>query len=66
MGLAPAQACYMDHICILFGASVPFIFREEGDHYVIIGEAYVHGFMYGRAIEMIEQGELEAKEIHIL
>jgi hypothetical protein len=46
MGLAPAPACYTDYICILLGASVPFILSGEGGYYVIIWEAYVHGFMY--------------------
>jgi len=37
-----------DEVWILMGARVPFILRKvEGNRYMIVGEAYVHGIMYG-------------------
>lgn len=37
-----------DEVWILEGADVPFILRHgEGDRYRVVGEAYVHGIMYG-------------------
>ena len=37
-----------DEVWILMGARVPFILRKvEGDRYMIVGEAYVYGIMYG-------------------
>jgi hypothetical protein len=53
-GLAPTRAEAEDIICILFGCSVPVILREirdqSGSHFVLIGEAYVHGMMDGEAL----------------
>jgi hypothetical protein len=54
-----------DCICVLLGATVPLILRHQENHYVLIGEAYVHGFMYGEAIEMMRSGSLEVKTIDI-
>ncbi|KAK3297105.1 uncharacterized protein B0H64DRAFT_319798 [Chaetomium fimeti] len=40
-----------DEIWILSGADVPFILRhEKGDRYRVVGEAYVHGIMYGEKL----------------
>ncbi|KAK5989088.1 hypothetical protein PT974_10586 [Cladobotryum mycophilum] len=59
-GLARSRVAPGDVICVLVGASVPFILRpcEGGDLYQLMGEAYVHGVMYGEVM-----GELEAEGI---
>lgn len=68
IGLTPEQAREGDRICIPLGCSVPLVVRErEGADgssrdVVIVGEAYVDGFMYGRAIELVEEGELDLDE----
>jgi hypothetical protein len=37
-----------DHICILYGASAPFILRpDKGGCHTLIGDTYIHGLMYG-------------------
>jgi hypothetical protein len=39
-------------ICILFGASVPFVLRGMDDGgFMLVGEAYVHGLMDGEALK---------------
>jgi hypothetical protein len=40
-----------DLICILFGGHVPYVLRPEGDHFLFIGEAYVHKIMHGEAVD---------------
>jgi len=48
----PPQAHSGDYICIFAGATCPFVVRErpEGD-YTLVGDAYVHGMMYGEALD---------------
>jgi len=68
IGLASSKALPTDIICILFGASLPYILRktERDGYYVLVGEAYVHGLMYGRAIEMLNEGRFKQERILII
>ena len=51
MSTAQDKAC-RDEIWLLRGARVPFILRRlSEDRYRIVGEAYVHGLMYGEAVD---------------
>jgi len=65
-GLGPWDALEGDAICILFGCRFPLILRKIEDHYILIGEAYVHGYMHGKA--MVEFGagmfKLQTFKIH--
>ena len=54
MGLAPATAQSGDKICLLLGGQVPYILREEENHYKLVGESYVHGIMRGEALQGTE------------
>ena len=54
MGLAPAEARVGDKICILLWGQVPYVVREQDDHYVLIGECYVHSIMKGEALQGTE------------
>ena len=54
MGLAPAKAQDGDKICILLGGQVPYVLREQDEHYVLIGEYYFHGIMKGEALQGTE------------
>lgn len=48
VGLAPPHVQIDDVICIFLGGQVPYILRRESDGvYNLVGEAYVHGIMYG-------------------
>ena len=52
VGLAPSHAQKGDVIVIFLGAKFPYVLRET-DHgtYTFVGEAYVHGVMYGEFIK---------------
>jgi hypothetical protein len=45
MGWATRRAQVGDHIAVLAGARCPYILREVGDGYELVGAAYVHGLM---------------------
>ncbi|OJJ75593.1 hypothetical protein ASPBRDRAFT_37887 [Aspergillus brasiliensis CBS 101740] len=66
IGLVPAKAQEGDLICVLFGCSVPVILRKQDDHYIFIGESYVHGIMDGEAIEQMKEGSLVEEEFTLL
>jgi hypothetical protein len=48
----PASSLPGDVVCVVMGAAVPFVLRPLGDGYQLIGECYMHGLMYGEALEM--------------
>ena len=56
VGLVPANARKNDHICIVYGCSVPVVLRKLGppdtiSHWKLVGDAYVHGIMDGECLE---------------
>ncbi|KAF5607593.1 heterokaryon incompatibility (het-6OR allele) [Fusarium pseudoanthophilum] len=55
LGLGPktlGQSSSKDEVWILMGARVPFILHHiEGSRYRVVGEAYVHGVMYGEGYD---------------
>jgi hypothetical protein len=61
MGLAPNAAQPGDVVCIFFGCKVPYILRPVGEHYLFIGDAYIHDIMDGEAMEQVHTGELEKR-----
>jgi hypothetical protein len=52
MGLGPRCMQPEDIVVVLRGGVTPFILRKKADDYWFIGEAYVHGIMYGEAVQM--------------
>jgi hypothetical protein len=47
MGICPRWARSSDSVALLAGLNTPFIVREAGEHYSLIGPAYVEGIMLG-------------------
>ena len=53
MANVPQQAKTGDTLAIVNGCKTPLVLRQrEPDGYVLIGDCYVHGIMYGEALEM--------------
>lgn len=65
-GLVPDRALKGDIICILVGCALPLVLRKTRDHFVVVGESYVHGFMCGEILEMERRGEIKREEFVIL
>ena len=69
VGLAPWDAEKGDIICVLLGCRFPVVLRPmgpSGNYYVLVGEAYVEGFMDGEAIVGLEEGYFELNNFEIL
>jgi hypothetical protein len=51
VGVGPMDVQVGDDICIFDGAAIPHILRSRGTQgtFTLVGEAYVHGIMYGEA-----------------
>lgn len=64
VGLAPESVEVGDIVCVFLGGKLPYILRERADgKFRLIGEAYVHGIMYGEAWEAKEPPNLEIFEM---
>ncbi|KAJ3548806.1 hypothetical protein NM208_g819 [Fusarium decemcellulare] len=57
MGLGPRVAQPGDIVAILFGGKVPYILRPVDDHYLFVGECYVHGIMQGELVSQCQGGD---------
>jgi hypothetical protein len=65
IGLGPNTTQKGDKVCILLGCHVPVIIRPEGDHYIFIGEAYIHGVMYGELFERLNISKSEPRSFSL-
>ena len=51
IGLAPPLVQEDDLLCLIGGSRVPFILRKRTEGgYLLVGESYVHGLMYGEGM----------------
>lgn len=62
MGLVPHTAEPGDAVCIFLGGQTTFILRAVNDHWILVGEAYIHGLMDGEALE---SGDLSLQTFYI-
>ncbi len=65
-GLVPLGTLQSDVLCVITGCSTPMVLRPVDGHYVVIGEAYILGFMAGEALKDAIDGKIKTKvfEIH--
>jgi hypothetical protein len=50
IGLVPHLAQAGDLVVVFLGATVPYAVRKVQGGYLLVGDAFVHGFMYGEAL----------------
>jgi hypothetical protein len=65
MGVGPSMTRIGDDIVILLGCDHPVILHKEGEFWKFEGEAYVHGFMGGTAVNLWESGNLALQKFTI-
>ena len=46
-----------DQVCIFLGCRMPVMLRPMGEHFLFLGECYIHGLMFGEAMEALQAGE---------
>ncbi|KAK5124827.1 hypothetical protein LTR85_001540 [Meristemomyces frigidus] len=50
MGMGPPCVRKGDVVCVFLGCSCPLLIRKHGNGYILVGEGFVKGWMYGKAI----------------
>lgn len=65
--LGPHASRLGDEIVVFEGVNMPFILRKRdlGDHYQMIGPAYVHGIMDGEVMKAVQRGQYQLREFVI-
>ena len=61
--MVPHEARVGDCVCIVLGGSIPLLLRKNGEHWKIIGEAYVYAIMQSRVIRMAHEGMFPVEQI---
>ncbi len=65
LGSGPEELEVGNLVCVLFGCSVPVILRRVDDHYIFIGECYVHEIMQGQLVEALNRGDVSEQVFDI-
>jgi hypothetical protein len=65
VGLAPWDAKSKDLVCVLPGCKFPVVLRKQANHYILVGEAYVDGYMHGKAMDELKDGRFRLKSFEI-
>ncbi|TGO33079.1 hypothetical protein BHYA_0268g00060 [Botrytis hyacinthi] len=65
IGLGHQQVENGDKLCILYGSPVPYILRQHGDYWTVVGQCYAHGIMNGEIGEALERGEVTSQVFEI-
>ncbi|KAE8451541.1 hypothetical protein EG329_003614 [Mollisiaceae sp. DMI_Dod_QoI] len=66
IGMAPYRVQKGDIVCVLVGCNIPMAIRQRGTGYEVIGECYLHGFMGGEALRLLEAGKLKLEDYNLV
>jgi hypothetical protein len=61
-GLVPEESKRRDSLCLIYGCSVPVVMRPtpNGNHWLLVGECYIHGIMNGELLEKDPKMRMQA------
>jgi hypothetical protein len=65
VGLAPWNTAVGDLVCVLLGCRFPVILRPRQGNFLLVGEAYVEGFMNGEAIAAQDDKKVHLRTFQI-
>lgn len=51
IGLIPNDSKPGDIVAVIHGLPTPYIIRRKRENFVLVGECYIHGIMYGEALK---------------
>lgn len=57
LGLGPAALVAGDKVCVLFGATIPFVLHPRKRYHLLAGGCYLHEVMHGELVEEWRQGK---------
>ncbi|KAF3804702.1 hypothetical protein GCG54_00012191 [Colletotrichum gloeosporioides] len=59
MAIGPSETQVRDTIAVVPGSGVPYVIRQRGSSWALVGESYVQGLMKGEAIESLRDGTVQ-------
>jgi hypothetical protein len=59
MGIGPSDTRVGDTVSVIPGGGVPYIMRQNGSGWALVGESYIAGLMNGEAIQAHQQGLIQ-------
>jgi hypothetical protein len=59
LALVPAEARVDDKISLLQGGKMPYVLREKGNEWELVGDCYVHGIMFGEKWDIDQCVEMD-------
>jgi len=62
----PGETRVGDMLCVLLGGKLPVVLRPVQDGQVaFVGECYVHGIMWGEAMDALEEGFYQVRDFEL-
>jgi hypothetical protein len=65
-GLSGVEVQAGDIVCVLPGATNPFVLRHQGDSYQLVDYCFAHGMMYGEMVDLHRKGYIPLEKIQIV
>ncbi|KAK2754413.1 hypothetical protein FQN54_007057 [Arachnomyces sp. PD_36] len=65
-GLAPEETEVGDVVCVPLGCPLPMILWHSREGHTVVGEAYVDGWMYGKALDLLHENAINAKDFVLI
>ena len=63
-GLVSQEVEAGDLVCLSLGGVISVILRQESDHFLFVGESYIHGVMLGE-MEDLHAGKFRVRDFKL-
>ena len=65
LGLCEYEVCPGDIVCVWLGCTTPVVLRPQRNHYTYLCKAHIDGYMWGKAIDELDSGNLSLQEFEV-